>query len=117
EGQARAYVRRLEGLGPVLDALTEQADARAAAGVAPPAFAYPVIISTSRGMITGAPFDESGEDSPLWADLQEKVNALDIAETEKSEILEAGRAALLDSVGPAYESLIAAMERHAGAHT
>lgn len=112
--QAGAYVSRLEGLGPAIEQLTAQAQARAEAGVQPPEFAYPVVINTARGIITGAPFDDSGTDSPLWADLQEKTNALDIPQDEKDAILEAGREALLTSVQPAYEALIAEMERQAG---
>ena len=112
--QARAYVSRLEGLGPAIEQLTAQAQARAEAGVQPPEFAYPVVINTARGIITGAPFDDTGTDSPLWADLQEKTNALDIPQEEKDAILEAGREALLASIQPAYEALIAEMERQAG---
>ncbi|MEN0651628.1 MULTISPECIES: DUF885 domain-containing protein [Hyphobacterium] len=112
--QARAYVSRLQGLGPAIAQLAAQARARAEAGVQPPEFAYPVIINTARGLITGAPFDETGADSPLWADLQQKTNALDIPQEERDAILDAGRAALIDSVQPAYEALIAEMERQAG---
>ncbi|MAL09242.1 MAG: DUF885 domain-containing protein [Maricaulis sp.] len=111
--QAGAYVNRLEALGPTIETLTQQAAARADAGVQPPAFAYPVVINTARGIITGAPFDESGTDSPLWADLQEKTNALDIPQEDKDDILDRGRTALIESVGPAYEALIAEMERQA----
>ncbi|MCW5724084.1 MAG: DUF885 domain-containing protein [Maricaulaceae bacterium] len=109
---ARAFVRRLEGMGPVLRDQIALAEERAQAGVLPPRFAYPVIIRTAEGMITGAPFDDSGEDSPLWASLQEKVAALELPEAEAGEILETGRAALLNSVGPAYQALAETMERH-----
>ena len=109
--QARAYVSRLEGLGPAIEALTAQSDSRADAGVMPPRFAYPVIINTARGIVTGAPFDDSGVDSPLWNDLQMKVNALDIPQDEKDAILADGREALINSVEPAYQALIASMER------
>ncbi len=111
--QADAYVRRLEGLGPQLDALVAQADERARAGVLPPAFAYPTIINTARGIVTGAPFDDSGEDSPLWADFNEKLAGIEISEEDADALREAARTALLESVGPAYERLISTMETHA----
>lgn len=111
--QAEAYVSRLNGLGDAIRISVEQADERARDGVLPPAFAYPVIINTARGMITGAPFDDSGTDSPLWADFQTKVAELDLPEAEADALLEGARTALLESVGPAYETLIETMEIHA----
>jgi len=109
---AQAYISRLNALGGFLRILTTEADNRAQNGVLPPRFAYPVVIATARGMITGAPFDDSGSDSPLWADLQTKVAGLEIDEADATALLDAGRAALVESVGPAYEYLITTMERH-----
>lgn len=111
--QADAYVRRLEGLGDFIRTTADQADERAREGVLPPAFAYPVIINTARGMITGAPFDESGAASPLWDDFQTKAGELDLPEDEANALLDRAEAALIDSVGPAYEYLISTMETHA----
>jgi len=111
--QAEAYVRRLDGLGAQLDVLVAQADERARQSVLPPAFAYPTIINTARGIITGAPFDESGEDSPLWADFNEKLAGIEISEDDADALRAAAQTALLESVGPAYERLIATMETHA----
>jgi len=110
--QAEAYISRLNGLGDLMRSYTQQADARAQAGVLPPAFAFPVVISTARGMITGYPFDESGADSPLMADFRSKVDALDIEQSEKDALFAAAAEALTSSVLPAYEELIATMERH-----
>lgn len=109
---AEAYISRLNGLGPLMRTYTAQADERAQNGVVPPAFAYPVIIATAEGMITGAPFDDSGEDSPLMADFRNKVDALDISDEEKQDLLARGATALTESVGPAYRDLIATMQRH-----
>ncbi len=107
---AEAYVSRLENLGSAMDQLIAEAEYRAANGVMPPDWVYPYVISDSRNVITGAPFTE-GEDAPLYADLQAKVNALDIPDEQKADLIARGRAALLDSVGPAYERLIAMLER------
>ncbi|MFN2258267.1 MAG: DUF885 family protein [Parasphingopyxis sp.] len=106
---AEAYVQRLEGLGPVIDTLIAEAEARAANGVMPPDWVYPYVLSDSRNVITGAPFTE-GEDAPLFADLKEKVDALDIDQAAKDDLIARGRAALLQSVRPAYERLIAMLE-------
>ena len=111
--QAEAYVRRLEGLGELIDTTADMADARARDGVLPPAFAYPVILNTARGMITGAPFDDSETDSPLWNDFQTKIADLDLPEDEANALLERARIALIERVGPGYEHLIETMETHA----
>ncbi|QLC25560.1 DUF885 domain-containing protein [Parasphingopyxis algicola] len=108
--EAEAYVSRLQGLGPVMDQLIGEAEAREASGVLPPDWVFPYIISDARNVITGAPFTE-GEDAPLFADLQSKVNALDIPDADKADLIARGRAALIVSVGPAYERLIAMFER------
>lgn len=110
---ADAYVRRLQGLGPRLQTLVDQADERAAQGVLPPAFAFPTVINTARGMITGAPYDDSGADSPLWADFNEKLAGLDLDESTAEVLREQARAALVETVAPAYERLITTMESHA----
>ncbi|WP_109259941.1 DUF885 domain-containing protein [Hyphobacterium indicum] len=110
---ADAYVRRLQGLGPRLQTLVDQADERAAQGVLPPAFAFPTVINTARGMITGAPYDDSGADSPLWADFNEKLAGLDLDESTAEVLREQARAALVETVAPAYVRLITTMESHA----
>lgn len=112
--QAEAYVSRLQGLGRVMDQLIAEAEAREANGVLPPDWVFPYIISDARNVVTGAPFTE-GDDAPLYADLQEKVNGLEISDEAKADLIARGRAALLESVGPAYERLIAMFERQQAA--
>ncbi len=109
---AEAYISRLNGLGELIGTYTQQADERAQAGVLPPAFAYPTIISTAQGMITGAPFDESGTDSPLLADFRAKISALELDDAASDALISRASAALLNQVQPAYAELIATMERH-----
>ena len=106
---AEAYVSRLEGIDEAIDQLLVQSRERAAAGVLPPKWVYPYVISDARNIITGAPFGP-GEDSALFADLKKKVNAAPIADADKSRLIEEGRAALLTQVKPTYERIIALME-------
>lgn len=110
---AEAYISRLNGLGDLMRTYTAQADARAESGVVPPAFAFPIIISTTRGMITGFPFDESEDDSPLMADFRMKVASLGLEEAAATDLLDRAAEAMRTSIQPAYEDLIATMERHA----
>ena len=110
---AEAYVSRLRGIDEVMAQLVAQAKERQALGVMPPDWVFPYVISDSKNVITGAPFGP-GEDSVLFADLKKKVNALSIPEAEKQRLIAEGRAALVENVKPAYESLIALMEAQQG---
>ncbi|WAC22685.1 DUF885 domain-containing protein [Blastomonas sp. SL216] len=110
KSDAESYVQRLQAMGPQMDGLIAEARSRADAGVMPPKWVYPFVLDDARNVIKGAPFDE-GAPSTLLADLAKKVEALDIAAPEKAALIEAGRQALLSSVKPAYQRLIAEMER------
>jgi len=109
---AEAYISRLAGIGPAFEALIARADARAEAGVMPPRFAFDYLTGNTRAVITGAPFDDSDSVSPLLADFTAKVNALDIDDAAKADLIGRGTAALTSVVGPAYQRLIAMFERH-----
>ncbi len=105
---ARAYITRLRGFTVMFDQLIAGAKIREARGILPPKFVFPLLISASREVITGAPFDGSAKASALWEDFQGKVNALKDADAAtKAQLLADGRAALLEAVKPAYDKLIA----------
>lgn len=108
--EAEAYVSRLLAVGPLMDTLIAQAAERANDGIMVPDWVFPYVISDAKNVISGAPFEE-GEPSPLFADLQKKVGALDIPDAEKAELIARGEDALLESFAPAYRKLIAEMER------
>ncbi len=110
KSDAEAYVARLQGIGPRLDGLIAESRTRAEAGVMPPKWVYPFVIDDARNVIKGAPFD-GGAPSTLLADLSKKVEALDIPAADKAALIAAGSDALLTSVKPAYQRLIAEMER------
>jgi uncharacterized protein (DUF885 family) len=108
KSDAEAYVKRLQGMGPALDQV--MAEAQAPDAVLPPKWVFPYVISDARNVINGAPYT-GGPDSALFADLKAKVGKLDIAQGEKDALIADGRRALLTSVKPAYERLIALMQR------
>ncbi|MGY8695682.1 MAG: DUF885 domain-containing protein, partial [Verrucomicrobiia bacterium] len=64
-----------------------------------------------RNIISGAPFDESGEDSALWGDFRKKLQALDMEEPQKVMLQKKASEALVDVVKPAYNRLIAFLEK------
>ncbi len=111
KADAEAYAARLERLGAALDQDIAESETRAKAGVLPPKWVFPFVISDARNTLTGAPFDGSGSDSPLLADFKAKVGKLDLPTAEKDALIARATAALKTSVQPAYERLIAAMTR------
>jgi uncharacterized protein (DUF885 family) len=110
KADAQAYISRLNGLGPTIDAFVRDARRAANQGILPPKWVYPYVISDARNVIAGAPFSGDGQ-APLFADLTAKVSKLTISDSEKKELIDAGAAALRTSIKPAYERLIAEMTR------
>lgn len=106
---AEAYIARLNALPALFDQLTDGLKLRAEKGIIAPQFVYPYVISDSRNIISGAPFD-NGAASTLLADFAGKVATLDISESQHSSLLAAAEQALLQSVEPAYEHLISVVE-------
>jgi uncharacterized protein (DUF885 family) len=110
KSDAEAYISRLAGLGVVLDQYIVEARGAAQKQIMPPKWLFPYVISDTRNVISGAPFD-SGADAPLYADLKSKLAKLDISASEKDRLLKAGADALKASIKPAYERLITEMIR------
>ncbi|HEV2595526.1 MAG TPA: DUF885 domain-containing protein [Sphingomicrobium sp.] len=105
----RAYNARLRAIPAVLDTAIAQTRLSDAQGVRAPRFEVERVISGSKVIIAGAPFD-GGHDSPLWADARAKIAKLQAAgkvtPAEASALLGDTRAALL-ALKPAYERVVA----------
>ncbi len=118
---AEAYISRLNGVPAYLEQNLENARIALSQGIQPPAFVYAYVLSDSRGVITGAPFDDSGEDSPLMADFRGKVMKLTEDDTitpdEANSLIAEAAEALKTSVGPAYEAAIAELGEQAKSAT
>jgi len=108
---AEDYIDRLNAFKTYLGQYADRAQVQFNAGVRLPKFVYPKIIDASKNVISGAPFI-SGKDSPLFADIGSKINALNIDESKKSELLDSAQDALINSVGTSYARLISMFEAH-----
>jgi uncharacterized protein (DUF885 family) len=105
---ARAYIARLRGMGPLLDQLITNVKVREAKHIMPPRFVFPLVVDSVKEVIRGQPFDQSDKKSALWEDFTAKVGALkDVDAATKETLLADGRAALTGAVQPAYERLLA----------
>ena len=105
-----AYVSRLNGFGLAMDQTLEHAKKAASLGHRPPRFAYVQALQESKNIITGAPFGK-GEDSPLWANAKGKIKKLQhdgkVTAAEVKVLEDGASKALIETVKPAYDRLIA----------
>jgi len=106
---AEAYIARLNAMPKYFSQLEENLKANAEAGTIVPKFVFPYVISDSRNLISGAPFDGE-KDSPLFADFKGKVDKLEITEEQKKALITEASSALTKSAGPAYEKLISYLQ-------
>jgi uncharacterized protein (DUF885 family) len=109
-----AYIARIGGVARAIDQLLVRAKAAAAEGVRPPRFAYEGVLSQARGLVTGTPFQGSGE-SPVWTDAKSEIDALlkagKIDDKSAEQLRASARSALVEKFGPAYDALIAWFEQ------
>lgn len=108
QAEAEAYVSRIAGLGPLLDALTAQSRERADKGVMPPKWVYAYVISDIENLL-GA-----GDGNAILTDLAGKVEKLDLDPDTKAGIIGGAKDAWTDSAAPAYQRLLAEMQRQQG---
>lgn len=107
EQDAVDYIRRLEGVRTLMDQRIVRATSAARLGILPPRFVFPYVIEDARNIVTGRPFDNGAADSPLLADFRGKVAALKIDEARRESLLARAELALLTSVKPAFDAVIA----------
>jgi uncharacterized protein (DUF885 family) len=109
---ADAYISRLRRLPALFDQLQANLVAREHLGIMPPAFVFPLVLQDCRNIVTGAPFDGSGTDSPIYSDFIAKLDRLiGINEADRTRLRQAAIDALIESVGPAYRRLMSTLER------
>ena len=108
-----AYIARIGAVAGAVDQLLVRARTAAAEGVRPPRFAYEGVLTQARGLVTGAPFQGSGE-APLWTDVKSEIDTLQkagkIDEKAAEQLRTSARQALVDKFKPSYDALIAWFE-------
>jgi len=108
---AENYIARLEQSRTYLGHYIARADNQAMNGILLPKFVYPKIKNSAANIIKGQPFDETGN-SPLWQDISQKIDGLDIDAVEKDILLNRARKALIDHVKPVYQEIMDMSDRH-----
>ncbi|MGB7406878.1 MAG: DUF885 domain-containing protein [Pontixanthobacter sp.] len=103
--EAEAYISRIRGFGPVMDTLVAESRERAEAGIMPPDWVYPYVISDVENLLS------AGSDNAVLEDFEGKVNALDIPVPEKEALKQRAGQEWATSARPAYQRLLIEMQR------
>lgn len=101
-----AYIQRLRNSRNLIEQLTADLEARRKLGIVLPKFILSHMISESRNILSGRPFDFSEQDSVLLADFRVKLNNLGLIESKKQQLLADMSTALIQFLKPAYTTLI-----------
>ena len=114
ERDAADYIARLNNLPRYFDGVIEQISIRADKGMYLVDWMVPKIVESAGNVLAGAPFDATETPSVIWQDFNDKLMRLNLEPAIADGLREAARKALLASVKPAYERLIAAVEAQQG---
>jgi uncharacterized protein (DUF885 family) len=108
-GDAKAYIARLQKVNRLFEQLLDNLHLREEKGIIPPKFVYPKVIAACKNVIRGQPFNKEVKlSSPLYADFWDKTEDLKtISQATRDSLRDQADQALLTSVKPAYEKLIA----------
>ena len=109
EQDARDYISRIRATATYIDQAIAESREREKLGVLPPKWVFPQVIEQSKNLISGAPFDD-GAENDLLADFRSKVGKLAIPQASKDALIAEASAALTESMGPAYQRLIAVLQ-------
>ena len=108
---AENYVKRLEGVEAYLGEIIKNSKVSAEKGIMPPKFVYDHVITTTKNIVSGAPFDDSDDLTLMLQNFKTKVDKLGLSEEKTEALYEDAITALLTSVKPAYAALVTEMER------
>lgn len=105
--EAEDYLSRLNGIPHHFRQLQELMKISEAKGIIPPKFVFPKVLDDSKNLMLGFPFEKSKIASPLYEDFSSKIDKIKLSSDEKKQLLNFAEKALIDSVKPAYESIMA----------
>ncbi|APE27472.1 DUF885 domain-containing protein [Aurantiacibacter gangjinensis] len=105
EEHAEAYVERIRGLGNVVDTLIRQSVERAAAGVMPPDWVYPYVISDIDNVLS------AGMQNAVLEDFRSEVADLDLSDVRRAELIGEAEQAWANNAAPAFAQLKVEMQR------
>jgi uncharacterized protein (DUF885 family) len=107
---AEAYVSRLNGVQKSLEQQIVVMNEAARRGIVPTSFAFDPVLADGGKVISGAPFDDSGQDSAILADFRGKVAKIEADEATKKRLIAEATAALEGPFQAGIKETLAAIE-------
>ena len=104
---AEAYLSRLRGTAQVFDQSIAFLQKQESLGITLPRFSYGLLVADAKAAIKGAPFDGDGENA-IAVDFTAKVDKLTLDPAAKEKLKADAKAALINSLGPAFQRFIGA---------
>jgi uncharacterized protein (DUF885 family) len=109
---AEAYISRLRDVERVMDEVVLRIRDQARAGIVAPMVTFPIVTGTARSVISGVPFDpDSMQEAPIYSDVKNKIDALEVDQNEKNRLTSEGEAALAGPFLRGYRAFIAEVEK------
>lgn len=109
---AQNYITRLEKIDSHMGQIIANSEKAAEKGILAPKFVYNHVIRDAGNILSGAPMDDSEELNVLMKDFRDKVEKSEIPKSKREELYERALTALLTSVKPAYENVVATAQKH-----
>lgn len=111
----QAYISRVRELGRAIGQLNERAKAQAGAGILPPRFSFEIVVRQVESLLDGYPFTDTESGSPMWNDMNRKIDALlenERIDDETAEMLRKNSVlALTGHFQPAYQDLLSWLQK------
>lgn len=107
---ANAYIKRVEGVSPLLRQLIVQLKNRESAGITPPSFVFENVIENSKSQLKGYPLDKSQTHHIIWSDFLSKIESLDLYESSKKVLKVKLKRALTKHYKKGYQELASYLE-------
>lgn len=107
---AEAYVSRIKGFETAMTQFMESIDIAASKQIVPTSYSFDPVVTDAKNVIKGAPFDDSGEDSAIFADFKGKVEKLEISQKEKTRLINEAAKALTGPFKAGVDGFIAKVE-------
>lgn len=107
---AEDYISRLNNMKKLFVQIISGLELREREGIMPPKFVFEKVLMDCHNIIAGKPFDNSDNDSPLYADFKAKLSKLELSKDAKEHLLDEATKALIKNVKPAYQQLISKLK-------
>ncbi len=106
---AEAYIARVVATEKLMDQTIASMKASHDKGITLPKFSYGLLLADTRKVLTGAPFDGTGENNIL-SDFKTKLAKLKLPDARRDSLLAGLETALLKNLKPAYTKFLSTVE-------